>query len=90
MGITSIENRQIKKSDVIVAKNYLNNDEIDELNRIVTMWLDFAEDQAHRRKQLFLHNWAERLDEFLKFNERNVLKTKGKKNQKNRQCTGRT
>lgn len=56
-----------------VAKNYLHEPEIDELNRVVTMWLDFAEDQARRRKQIFLKDWAERLDAFLAFNERQVL-----------------
>jgi len=56
----------------------LNEDEIRELNRIVTMWLDFAEDQARRRKQVFLKDWEARLDEFLRFNERAVLGDKGK------------
>ena len=56
-----------------VAKNYLNEQEIDELNRIVIMWLDYAEDQANRRKQIFLKDWEEKLDGFLKFNEREVL-----------------
>lgn len=73
MGITSIEKENIKSTDVVVAKNYLNEQEIDELNRIVIMWLDYAEDQANRRKQIFLKDWEERLDGFLKFNEREVL-----------------
>ena len=47
--------------------------EIAELNRIVVMFLDFAEDQARRRKQIFLHDWQTRLDEFLRFNDRDVL-----------------
>ena len=66
-----------RKGDVTVAKNYLHADEIDELNRIVVMWLDFAEDQAKRRKQVFLANWDTKLDEFLRFNERKVLPGKG-------------
>ena len=53
-----------------VAKNYLHESEIGELNRIVTMWLDFAEDQARRRKEVFLKDWAEKLDAFLKFIQR--------------------
>ena len=61
------------KADVTVAKNYLKKAEIDELNRIVVMWLDFAEDQARRRKQVFLAHWKTKLDDFLRFNERNVL-----------------
>lgn len=73
MGITSIEKENIKSTDVVVAKNYLNEQEIDELNRIVIMWLDYAEDQANRRKQIFLKDWEEKLDSFLKFNERDVL-----------------
>ena len=56
-----------------VAKNYLHADEIAELNRIVVMWLDFAEDQARRRAQVFLRDWEARLDEFLRFNDRQVL-----------------
>ncbi|MFH1933263.1 MAG: RhuM family protein, partial [Pseudomonadota bacterium] len=59
------------------AKNYLNEEEIDELNRIVVMWLDFAEDQAKRRKQVFMKDWEQKLDEFLRFNERKVLPNAG-------------
>lgn len=73
MGITAIEKENIKSADVVVAKNYLNEQEIDELNRIVIMWLDYAEDQANRRKQIFLKDWEEKLDSFLNFNERDVL-----------------
>jgi len=67
----------VRKADVTVAKNYLSQDEIGELNRIVTMWLDFAEDQARRRKQVFLKDWEAKLGEFLRFNERDVLENKG-------------
>ncbi len=73
MGMTSWKAGDVRKTDVTVAKNYLKEDEIDELNRIVTMWLDFAEDQARRRKQVFMKDWEQKLDEFLKFNERRVL-----------------
>jgi hypothetical protein len=73
MGLTSWKAGEVRKTDVTIAKNYLNEDEIDELNRIVTMWLDFAEDQARRRKQVFMKDWEQKLDEFLKFNERRVL-----------------
>ena len=68
----------MRKGDVTVAKNYLNQSEISGLNRIVTMWLDFAEDQALRRKQVFLTDWTTKLDVFLAFNERAVLTGKGK------------
>ncbi len=67
----------MRKGDVAVAKNYLREGEITNLNRIVTMFLDFAEDQAERRKQIFLRDWRERLDEFLRFNERAVLPDAG-------------
>jgi hypothetical protein len=77
MGITTITKDNIKSSDVTVAKNYLNEKEIDELNRIVVMWLDYAEDQAKRRKQIFLKDWEIKLDNFLEFNERKVLQNFG-------------
>jgi hypothetical protein len=77
MGLTSWKGGGVLKGDVTVAKNYLNRDEIAELNRIVTMWLDFAEDQARRRSQVFLKDWEAKLDEFLRFSDREVLKTKG-------------
>lgn len=77
MGLTNFHGADVIKKDVTVAKNYLNEQEITALNRIVSMWLDFAEDQASRKKQFFLKDWEERLDSFLEFNERNVLKDQG-------------
>ena len=68
----------VRKGDVTVAKNYLREDEIEELNRLVVMFLDFAEDQARRRKQIFLQNWLTRLHDFLKLNEREILPDAGK------------
>jgi hypothetical protein len=73
MGLTSWKSGAVRKGDVTIAKNYLHGDEIEELNRIVVMFLDFAEDQARRRQQIFLRDWQTRLDEFLRFNDRNVL-----------------
>ncbi|HVA63921.1 MAG TPA: virulence RhuM family protein [Terriglobales bacterium] len=78
MGLTAWHGDAVRKADVTVAKNYLSRAEISELNRIVTMWLDFAEDQARRRKQVFLQDWEAKLDEFLRFNERSVLPGKGR------------
>ena len=78
MGLKTWNRGMVRKADVTVAKNYLDEDEISELNRIVTMWLDFAEDQARRRKQVFLNDWETKLNEFLKFNERAVLGDKGR------------
>lgn len=77
MGITSSKNGRVSKSDVRIAKNYLREGEITELNRIVTMWLDFAEDQSKRRKEIFLKDWDIKLSEFLRFNEREVLEGAG-------------
>jgi hypothetical protein len=77
MGLTSWKGDVVHKSDVTIAKNYLKAEEIDELNRIVVMFLDFAEDQARRRKQIFLADWRSRLDDFLRFNERKVLPNAG-------------
>lgn len=80
MGLTTWKNApegQIIKSDVKTAKNYLSDIEIDELNRIVVMWLDFADDQARRRKQVFMNDWQKKLDEFLAFNDRDVLQNAG-------------
>jgi hypothetical protein len=77
MGLTAWKGDVVRKGDVTVAKNYLGKDEISELNRIVTMWLDFAEDQARRRRQVFLKDWDAKLVEFLRFNERAVLPGRG-------------
>lgn len=77
MGLTTWKGDVVRKGDVTVAKNYLQAGEIDELNRIVVMFLDYAEDQARRRKQVFLQDWQTKLDEFLRFNDRNVLPDAG-------------
>jgi hypothetical protein len=77
MGLTSWKDTEIRKPDVTIAKNYLNEGEIDGLNRIVVMWLDFAEDQAKLRKQVFMKDWEKKLDEFLAFNSRKVLNNAG-------------
>src|SRR5690606_36268572 len=73
MGLTTWKNAPggpVRKADVTVAKNYLTEAEIRELNRVVTMYLDFAEDQASRRNPMHMAQWVERLDAFLEFNER--------------------
>ncbi len=81
-GLTSWASAEVRKTDVTIAKNYLSADEITELNRIVTMWLDFAEDQASRRKQVFMQDWEQKLDDFLRFNDREVLPNTGKRTKK--------
>jgi hypothetical protein len=78
MGLTAWKAGEVRKTDITIAKNYIKENEIEELNRIVTMWLDFAEDQAKRRKQVFMKNWEQKLDEFLRFNERRVLPNAGR------------
>ncbi len=78
MGLSNWKGDTVRKSDVTIAKNYLCKEEIDQLNRIVSMWLDFSEDQALRRKQIFMQDWEHKLDEFLRFNEREVLTHGGK------------
>jgi hypothetical protein len=82
MGLTSWKGGDVRRADITTAKNYLRAEEIDELNRIVVMWLDFAEDQARRRKQIFMKDWEQRLDDFLRFNERHVLSDAGKVSKK--------
>lgn len=82
MGLTSTKGNNVTKADITVAKNYLSESEIKELNRIVTMWLDFAEDQALRRKQVLMHDWQQKLDQFLQFNDREVLQNAGQINKK--------
>ena len=77
MGLTNHPRSEVRKADTTVGKNYLKEDEIDALNRIVSMWLDFAEDQAKRRKQIFLKDWTQKLDDFLRFNERPILQNHG-------------
>ncbi len=77
-GLNTFKGDEVRKTDVTIAKNYLREDEIKSLNRIVVMWLDFAEDQALLRKQVFLQDWKSKLDEFLAFNSREVLQDAGK------------
>ena len=81
MGLTTWKNApkgKIMKSDVSIAKNYLNEKELRDLNRIVTMYLDFAELQAERKVPMRMKDWIERLDNFLKFNEYEILNDAGK------------
>ena len=78
MGLMAWRTGLVRKGDVTIAKNYLREDEIEELNRIVVMFLDFAEDQARRKKQVFLQNWVTRMHDFLNLNERAILADAGK------------
>jgi hypothetical protein len=81
MGLTTWKNAskgKIRKRDVLVAKNYLNEDEIDTLNRIVSMYLDYAELQAKNKIPMKMNDWIEKLNAFLKFNEKDILENAGK------------
>ena len=78
MGLTSFKGAKVRKSDVTIAKNYLHQDEIENLNRIVTMYLDYAEDQARQHIPMYMNDWEQRLNSFLQFMGRKVLNNKGK------------
>lgn len=81
MGLTSWKNSphgKIRRADVAVAKNYLSLEELDFFNRIVTMYLDYAEFQAKNKQVMYMKDWVAKLDAFLQFNEKEVLEHKGK------------
>ena len=78
MGLTSWQGSIVRKPDVATAKNYLQADEIKDLNEIVTMYLDYAERQARQRKTVTMQQWSEKLDAFLLFNEHELLTHAGK------------
>lgn len=81
MGLTTWKNApegKILKTDIGVAKNYLSEKEMAELNRIVNMYLDYAENQAERHKPMSMEGWVSKLDAFLKFNEYDILENPGK------------
>ena len=77
MGLTSWKGAKVRKGDVTVAKNYLNEEEIRNLNRIITMYLDYAEVQAERKQPIYMKDWVQKLDAFLQFNEREILTGSG-------------
>jgi len=81
MGLTTWKNApkgRIRKADVSIAKNYLDQGEIANLNEIVTMYLDYAERQARRGHIMYMADWISRLDAFLQFNDEEILRDKGK------------
>jgi hypothetical protein len=78
MGLKSWKGSRVRQQDVTIAKNYLNQPEIDELNQIVVMYLDYAENQAKRRKTMTMVEWEQKLDAFLVFNEKDLLDHAGK------------
>src|SRR3989344_4516491 len=81
MGLTSWKNApqgKIRKTDITIAKNYLDKNELNLLNRIVSMYLDYAELQAKNRKIINMEDWILKLNAFLQFNEKEILQGKGK------------
>ena len=77
MGLTAWAGKEIKRSDVEVAKNYLNEKEIDALNKIVTAYLDIAEVHALNQEPMYMKDWLETIDDYLKMTRRDILTTKG-------------
>lgn len=78
MGLTSWAGRCIKRSDVEIAKNYLNEKEIDALNKIVTAYLDIAEVHALNQEPMYMKDWLETIDDYLKMTRRDILTTTGR------------
>ena len=78
MALTNWPGQRICKADAVVSKNYLAADELDQLNRLVTMFLDFAEDRAVRRIETRMTDWVSQTDRFLEFNERALLSGPGR------------
>ena len=78
MGLTAWAGNRPRKEDASVAKNYLNADELDTLNRIVNSYLEFADLQARSRKPMTMQNWIDKLDDFLRLGERDILTHAGR------------
>lgn len=81
MGLTTWRKSPVGKilpGDVRIAKNYLQKEELDKLNRIVNMYIDYAEFQASRGKPMYMRDWSGKLDAFLKFNEQDILQNSGR------------
>lgn len=78
MGLTSWTGALPKRTDAEIAKNYLSSDELDTLNRIVSLYLDFAELQAKSHKPMYMKDWIQKLDDFLKLSGKELLSHAGK------------
>lgn len=78
LGLTNFKGKYITVSDVKIAKNYLSEKELAELNLIVSLYLDFAELQATNERPMKMTDWITKLDEFLKLSEKKLLKNSGK------------
>ena len=78
MGLTSWAGKEIKKTDVEIAKNYLSDAELDALNKIVTAYLDIAEVRALDHEPMYMKDWLETIDDYLKMTRREILTTAGR------------
>ncbi|MBP2632078.1 MAG: toxin fic [Firmicutes bacterium] len=78
MGLTSFKGAKVRKGDIDIAKNYLTQEEIEALNRIVVMYLDYADDQAKQHIPMHMADWEAKLNAFLQFTNRQVLENAGK------------
>jgi hypothetical protein len=83
MGLTSFKGKKPQKGDVTIAKNYLSQDELQLLHLIVNQYLEFAELQARRRKQMTMADWAAKLDDFLRLNDMDILQGLGRVSKQN-------
>src|SRR5690606_2366663 len=77
MGLTNWRGDKIRKTDVIIAKNYLNEEELSDLNNLVEQYLIFAQGQAQRRIPMYMSSWIEKLNGFLTLNDRQILNNAG-------------
>lgn len=78
MGLTNFSGKKLERADIGIAKNYLNEDEIDTLNHLVSMYLEFAELQAKKRRVMYMQDWLTKLDDFLRISEHEILEHAGK------------
>jgi hypothetical protein len=78
MGLTNWKGKIVRKGDIYIAKNYLKEDEIDSLNRLVVVFLEMAELRVKNRQDIDMNYWRQNVDEIIQFNERELLKGKGK------------
>jgi len=78
LGLTNFKGKYITTRDINIAKNYLSEEELRQLNLIVSMYLDFAELQATNGRLMKMHDWIQKLDDFLKISEKELLTDAGK------------
>ena len=78
MGLTSWSGKQIRRADTEIAKNYLTQPELDALNKIVSAYLDIAEVRALEHEPMYMKDWLETIDDYLKMTRRDILTTKGR------------